>query len=689
MTDNPTHSNRLAQERSPYLLQHAHNPVDWYPWGEEALQKAKEEDKPIIVSIGYSACHWCHVMERESFEHPGLAAMMNRDFVCIKVDREERPDVDQIYMDAVHAMGLQGGWPLNVFLLPDQRPFYGGTYFPPARWSQVLQGVAKAYKEQKEELEKSAQGFLQTLSASEVKKYGLVTSDSDFTLDLAHKAVENLSKVYDKEHGGTDRAPKFPMPSLWHFLLDYARITGQEEATQHLHLTLDEMARGGIYDQIGGGFARYSVDERWLVPHFEKMAYDNGQLLSLYADAYRRGQRALYGTVIRETVAFAEKELLAANGGFFSALDADSEGEEGKFYCWSYAEFERIMSNHDADLIADYWNLTEEGNWEEGKNILHRVESDEAFAEKHGITLKELEEKVSKAKRYLMFERILRVRPGTDDKILAGWNALLVKGIADAYAATGEEHFFDLACRQADFLLVHMSGPHGLWRNFTYDKEGNGRASITAYLEDYALVIEALIAVWQISQQPAYLEEAAMLCNYTLEHFYDKEEGFFFYTDAKSEALIARKKEIFDNVIPASNSVMARNLLRLGALLDKPEWKALSEEMMRRMMRHLGTDVQYLGNWGRCYLEHSMPLAEVVIVGPEAALMTKKLLSRPLHNVLVMANETPGELSLFEGKVAINGKTTLYVCFDKACQLPVHSASEAIDLIKKGQKGKL
>lgn len=460
--------NRLITETSPYLLQHAYNPVDWYPWGEEALERARQEHKPILVSIGYAACHWCHVMERESFEHEHIAQVMNERFVCIKVDREERPDVDQVYMDAVQAMGVGGGWPLNVFLTPEAKPFYGGTYFPPKGWYELLQQVSNAYaSEHRLELDRSAEDFARVLRASDLEKYGVQTAAGAVNRQKLQLLLANLEKRFDRKLGGTSRAPKFPMPTIWRFLLRAHLLTGNHLLLTQARLTLTEMARGGIYDQIGGGFARYSMDEEWLAPHFEKMLYDNGQLVSLFAEAYQVTQDEEYRAVVRDTIAFVQRELLSPEGGFYASLDADSEGVEGKFYVFTWQELHEVLGD-ESSMAAAYYNCTAEGNWEHGQNILHRRQSDVDFAAVHQLTPVVLNELVRGWQQKLLAYRSQRVRPGLDDKILAGWNALMLRGLCDAYRAFAEPPYLTLALQNAAFIETNLvrADTGGLWRTW-------------------------------------------------------------------------------------------------------------------------------------------------------------------------------------------------------------------------------
>ncbi|MBL3655573.1 thioredoxin domain-containing protein [Fulvivirga sp. 2943] len=673
----PEGANHLIHSTSPYLLQHAYNPVQWYPWGEEALAKAKKEDKPILVSIGYSACHWCHVMEKESFENDSIADLMNKHFVCIKVDREERPDIDQIYMDALQAMGQNGGWPLNVFLTADQKPFYGGTYFPPQGWAQALSQIAKVYETKRNEVEASANELTEAIATSETIKYQLASDHSDITVASLDSMFRKLSTRFDREKGGFNQPPKFPMPSNWLFLLRYYHLTKDPLALSQIELTLNEIANGGIYDQVGGGFARYSVDANWLIPHFEKMLYDNGQLLSLYSEAYTLTQKRLYKNVVYHTIAWLEREMTNEEGGFYSALDADSEGEEGKFYVWTNEELE-VLLNDNAPLIKAYYNASEQGNWEEGKNILHKKLDDSIFAENHKITTEELQRIVNEANEVLLKEREKRERPGLDDKILSGWNALTVKGLVDAYNAFGEERFLNIAIKNADFITEKMMDGDKLYRNYK-----NGKASIDGYLEDYAFAIDAFAALYQATFDERWLKKAKELTDYTLEHFFDKEENLFFYTDNSSQKLIARKKEIFDNVIPSSNSQMAINLYVLGTIYDKNEYKNISTAMLSKVKSLLSTDIGYLSNWGCLYTYMATPTAEIAIVGENALAKRSEFVQRYIPNKVMMGASSDSNLPLMEGKTTAAGKTTIYVCYNKTCKLPVHEVKKAFDQLQK------
>ncbi|SFQ73299.1 thioredoxin domain-containing protein [Hymenobacter arizonensis] len=689
-------TNRLAKETSPYLQQHAHNPVDWYPWGPESLGKAKAEQKPILVSIGYAACHWCHVMERESFENEAVAAVMNAHFVCIKVDREERPDVDQLYMDALHAMGLQGGWPLNVFLTPDAKPFYGGTYFSKGNWVKLLKNIGEAYAgEHRAELEQSAERFMEVIGTSELQKYkkqnrntpksttdtqglGTIGEPADTTPGGVSDAefntlVSNLGVKFDRQRGGMNGAPKFPMPSIWRFALRAHAISDDPVLLHQTALTLREMAWGGIYDQAHGGFARYSVDAEWLAPHFEKMLYDNGQLVSLYSEAYQITQEELFREVVYDTVEFIRLELTNAEGGFYSSLDADSEGEEGKFYVFTKEELREIIGEEEP-LFSDYYNCTAVGNWEHGRNILHRTQTDENFAAAHELAPGVVPELVVGWKQKIMAVRATRVRPGLDNKILTGWNALLLQGLTDAYRAFAEPEFLVVAERNARFIQANLRDGERLYRTCK-----NGRPSINGFLEDYALVIQAYINLYEVSFVETWLREAKALTEYVLNNFFDPAETQFFYTDSSAEPLIARKKELFDNVIPASNSVMAHNLRRLGRHLENARYVDLAADMLAQVQPLVVNEPQHLTNWASLYAALLRPGTEIAIIGPEADTFREELSRHFLFDTVIAGTEERSDLPLLKHlKPDAKGRTALHICRNQACLAPVYSVAEAL-----------
>ena len=666
--------NRLAQTQSPYLLQHAHNPVDWFPWGPEALGKAQSENKPILVSIGYSACHWCHVMERESFEDQATAELMNAHFVCIKIDREERPDIDNIYMDAVQAMGLQGGWPLNVFLMPSQKPFYGGTYFPNQRWKQLLTNIADAFAKHEDQLAESAEGFGRSLSRGEAEKYGIVSGEAELDPDDLAELVSKLTAQFDSEWGGMNRAPKFPMPAIWDFVLDYALLSKNEDLKNKVFFTLKKIGMGGIYDQLRGGFARYSVDGEWFAPHFEKMLYDNGQLLELYAKAYQVSKDPFFMEKVTETVNWLEAEMLQEEGGFHAAQDADSEGVEGKFYIWTYAELQEIVPN-ELPWLSKLYNLKPDGNWEDGESILFQTESYEAVANAFGMTESELQIKLSEVKAMLLEVRNRRIFPGKDDKILAGWNGLMSAGLIQAYHATGEKRMLELALNNLKFIQTKM-----IVRGILHRSYKNGQAYTPAFLEDYAAVIRAALMAYEATGIVSWLDFAQKLTDFCLEQFYDESDGFFFFNNPKAEKLIANKKELFDNVIPASNSVMARNLHRLALLTYEEKYSQVARKMLGGMKDLVLREPGFLCNWAHLLLESVVPTAETAIVGEGAQAKALDFLQAYVPNSILAWSETLTEIApILQGKTPDpDGNALIYVCFDRACRRPVSTLEEAI-----------
>ncbi|SDL27103.1 hypothetical protein SAMN05421823_10566 [Catalinimonas alkaloidigena] len=656
--------NHLAQARSPYLRQHADNPVHWYEWGPEALAKAQDENKPLLISIGYAACHWCHVMEHESFMDTAVARVMNDHFVAIKVDREERPDVDQIYMEAAQLLSGRGGWPLHAFALPDGRPFYAGTYFPKAQWVEVLQQVAQVYREQHQKIVQQAEGLTQGIRTNDV-----ITLPADTAQAMQQKLYEDLLSAWepllDFERGGFKGAPKFPLPVSGEWLLQYHYLTGDEKALAAVTTTLDAMAQGGMYDQIGGGFARYSTDNRWFVPHFEKMLYDNAQLVSLYAHAAQVTENPRYTDIVRETLAFVERELQDENGGFYASLNADSEGEEGKFYVWSADELHEALGANDAQLLAEYYGVTPEGNWEKGRNILYCTTSAATFAQKHGLTESVWTARLAAANRRLREVRNQRERPSTDDKILTGWNALMLKGYVDAYRALGDEAYLHTALRNAHFLEKEMLRQEGgLWRNYR-----DGRATIPAFLDDYALLADAWIALYQVTFDLHWLTQARALTDYVLAHFQDPTSGLFYYTSDQAENLIARKMELSDNVMPASNSVMAHVLFQLGHYYDQSDYLTMSRTMVQQVQGDLPDGGPYYANWDRLLGLMTYEPYEVAIVGAEAATKRAALQRHYLPTSLFLGG-TDENLPLLENKW-VAGNTLIYVCRRKVCQQPV------------------
>jgi uncharacterized protein YyaL (SSP411 family) len=668
-------SNHLIHESSPYLLMHAHNPVNWYPWGQEAFDKAKKENKPVIISIGYAACHWCHVMEKESYSDTAVARLMNENFVAIKVDREERPDVDQVYMNAAQLINGNGGWPLNAIALPDGRPIYAATYFPKKDWMSLLKQMLVFVKQNPEKAEQQAEAVAKGIRGSELVKVN--TSKPEYKLTDLNSGFNNWKKNIDFINGGNNGAPKFPMPVGSQFLLQYYFLTKNEDALKAVKTTLNKMAAGGIYDHVGGGFARYSTDAVWKVPHFEKMLYDNAQLTSLYASAYQLTKDPLYKNVVYETLEFIGRELTSPEGGFYSSLDADSDGEEGRFYVWTKDEIKKILGD-DAALVIDYFNVTEKGNWEGGKNILYQSGDDNTIAKKYNITSLELSKRITGAKKILLAERAKRIRPGLDDKILTAWNGLMIKGYTDAYRVFGEQRFLDAALKNAAFILKNaQSNDNRLNRNFK-----NGKSSINAFLDDYAFTIDAFIALYQSTFDEKWLKEAQHLLEYTLAHFYDAKSGMFYYTSDKDPALIARKMEIADNVIPSSNSAMAKNLFMLGEYFYKDDYIHMASVMLNNVKQDVVNGNAYYANWDILMAWLAAEPFEVAIVGNDYAAKRKEIDTHYLPNIFLSGGNSEGSLSLLEGKL-VPGKTTIYVCRNKSCKLPTTEVSKAVEQILK------
>ncbi|MEM7369182.1 MAG: thioredoxin domain-containing protein [Bacteroidota bacterium] len=662
--------NRLIDQTSPYLLQHAHNPVDWYPWGEEALHRATTENKPIIVSIGYAACHWCHVMERESFEDEEVAQLMNQHFVCIKVDREERPDIDKIYMDAVMVMTGQGGWPLNAIALPDGRPIYGGTYFRKDQWMRALGQVAGLYQQQPEQTEQYAVDLVNAMKRMDVLQ---PTDSKPFAQsDLQRISLQWMPQI-DRKWGGRDvKANKFPLPANNIFLLRAAQLKQDEEIQAAVDITLEKMAFGGIYDHLGGGFARYSVDPYWKVPHFEKMLYDNGQLVSLYAEAYLQKPQALYKRLVFQTIDFLERELTSEEGGFYSSLDADSEGEEGKFYVWTYDEIEQLLGE-DARLFGDYYNAHPFGNWE-GNNILFVLETEEEFAKRWKLDVEEFKAKMQAGREILFQAREPRVRPGLDDKILTSWNALMLRGLVDAYLTFGEDRILQMAVKNAHFLRDKLTEGPRLFRNYK-----NGQRSISAFLDDYANLIDAYVSLYQATFEVQWLRQAELHVHHVLAHFSDPETDLFFYTSDEDPVLVRRKTERQDDVIPSSNSVLAKSLHTLGLILHKSDYLDRSLRMLQSMKTDLIQNPAWHANWGQLMLRHIYPHYEVAITGAEAGAFRQELIQQYHPNRIFAGGQEGDEIPILAQRFV--KETTIYVCEGNRCQLPVTEVEKAVEMM--------
>ncbi len=669
-------TNRLINETSPYLLQHAHNPVDWYPWGEEAFEAARKADRPVLVSIGYSACHWCHVMEHESFEDEKIAAIMNEHFINIKVDMEERPDVDQIYMNFVQLTTGRGGWPMNVFLTPDKRPFYGGTYFPPVSrynmpsWPQILMSISDAYSNKRDELEHSANeivGELRRLTISEI-------STGDLSTGLLDSAFTSYTRTFDAVNGGFGGAPKFPPAMSLEFLLRYHDRTGNDLALQMIRQTCDKMARGGIYDQIGGGFHRYTVDGIWLVPHFEKMLYDNAQLARLYLHVFQVTGDDLYRRVAVETLEYVEREMLDDSGGFYSSQDADSEGVEGKFFVWTPDEVAEVLGEENAAIFNAYFDVTTRGNFEE-KNILNIKRPAADVATALGISEAELAEVIDRGRRKLYESRETRVKPHRDEKVLTAWNGLMLAAFADAAGVLGNDHLMEVAKRNADFLIGSLQRDGRLLRTW---KERS--AKLNGYIEDYANLADGLLRLFEVSGEMKYFAEARRLVDKMISDFWDEENGGFYFTSNDHEELIVRNKDFFDNATPSGNSVGADVLLRLARISGDDRYERFAVTILKLAASRIS---QYPQGFGRALSAMEFYLSdkkEIVVIGPRGNELEREVLSRYLPRAVTVLTEDPVngdiELTLLEGRGTVDSKPAAYVCENYVCAQPVTSVSE-------------
>ncbi len=662
-------ANKLIHETSPYLLQHAYNPVDWHPWGVEAMEKASRENKLIVVSIGYAACHWCHVMEHESFEDPGVAEIMNRHFVSIKVDREERPDVDHQFMTVLQLMGQQGGWPLNCVALPDGRPIWGGTYFPKEQWKDVLEQLAGLHRESSSKTEEYAQKL-----AEGIRQHSLLRPEVERTLpskEETREIVSRWAKQWDRKEGGMAGAPKFPMPVTLDFLLHYGTMAEDGEALEYVELTLVKMARGGIYDQAGGGFARYSVDPRWKIPHFEKMLYDNGQLIGLYSDAFLAFRKPLFRQVTEQTIAFVQRDWVSPEKMFYSAFDADSEGEEGRYYTWKKEELQQIIGG-DFELFADYYQVNEKGLWEHGRYILLRSQEPDEFASLHGLDPSLFRDQVSSWNSLLLEARAKRVSPLLDDKLLTSWNALMISGLVKAYRAFGNTGTLDLALGAARYLASRFRTDGGtLYRNYK-----GGRPSIPAFHIDYALFTEACLDLFEVTMDRQWWQLARDLTTICMDRFLDLSSGMFRFTGGEGGLLISDHLEEQDNVIPSSNGVMAHNLFRLGHLLGERTFLEKAGSMLEKMGGNFDSYPYGFARWGRLLLHTLYPYHELVVTGPDSTQYIKEITGDYLPHTLVAGSSGEEELPLFRNRVD-PAKTRIFVCRDNVCRLPVENVNDA------------
>ncbi len=669
--------NHLIHESSPYLLQHAHNPVNWYPWGDQALRLAKEQNKPLLISIGYAACHWCHVMEHESFSDSTIAEIMNQNFICIKVDREERPDVDKIYMDAVQLLTRQGGWPLNAFALPDGRPFYGGTYFQKQQWMSLLQQVAELYKTQYSDIEKQAQSVSDGLLQGDHLLLNPDAKTDQLSKTMYHNLFNNWQGIIDFTNGGFKGAPKFVLPVGWEFLMQYYFATGNKLAQEATLLTLRKIVNGGINDQLNGGFARYSVDDHWFAPHFEKMLYDNAQLLSLFAHAYQQtGDENLKATMLT-LVQFLQNELQSHDGGFYSSINADSEGVEGAFYVWRYEELATHLGAKDLEFACQYFGITPHGNWEHGLNILTVSNSLEDIAKQTNQSVISIGKQLSSVKQKMVDIVTKRERPSTDDKVLTAWNALMLSGLVDAYSATGEDVFLNLAKQNAQFLSKNMIQPNGqVYRNFK-----NGKVSIPGFLDDYAFLADAFIKLYQITFDEEWLTLSKQITTYALVHFSSDKSPLLYYTSDESHDLIVRKTEVMDNVTPSSNAVMAGVLLKLSIYFEIPQWEERTKTMVLAVSPHFPEGGPYYSGWSQVLGNLVFANYQVVFSGKNGISRAREM-QHYYQPFTLYANAANSNLPLVVDKD--NGSEDLiYVCMDKTCFAPVKTVFDALGLTRE------
>lgn len=670
--------NELNLETSPYLLQHANNPVHWKAWNEKTLALAKKENKLILISIGYSACHWCHVMEHESFENEEVATTMNAHFINIKIDREERPDIDAVYMKAVQVMTGRGGWPMNIVALPDGRPIWGGTYFRKNEWINSLEKLQEIYLLTPETIldyaEKLHKG-LQSLSI--IPKTETTT---DFNFEILEKLIEKWQKSFDWDFGGMARAPKFMMPTNYEFLLRYAYQTNNSKLLEFVNLTLTKMAYGGLFDTVDGGFSRYSVDIKWHVPHFEKMLYDNGQLVSLYANAYKLTKNKLYKEVIEKTLNFVEKEWLTSEGSFFSALDADSLNqenhlEEGAFYVWTKTELQAILQE-DFELFSEVFNVNEFGFWEHENYVLIQNQSLEQIAKQQNITIETLEQKKKSWEQKLYFEREKRSKPRLDDKCLTSWNAIMLKGFVDAYKALNNEKYLKIALQNANFIIEKLWNVDGnLFRTYK-----NGKATINAYLEDYVHVMEAFILLYEVTFDENWLHKTKDLAHHCLDYFYDEKEQFFRFTSRQDSDLITPHFEVEDNVIPAANSVMANVLFKLSIYFENNYFEKISQQMLQ----HIIPTIDYpsaFSNWLNLLLNFSEQQKEIAICGEKAIEFGTKINQHYFPNTIIVGSKNVSKLPFLENRFVEN-ETLLYLCQNRTCQKPTDNLEEILIELK-------
>lgn len=670
-------ANLLRHEHSPYLRQHRDNPVHWQAWGPDALKHAASENKLIIVSIGYSTCHWCHVMERETFEDQEVADIMNAHYISIKVDREERPDIDQVYMKAVQLMTQSGGWPLNCICLPDGRPIYGGTYFRREEWISLLQQLQQLWEDQPQTAyeygEKLAAGIQQS------ERLPVQKMPEDFRPEHLEATVLPWKERFDHEHGGLLGAPKFPMPNNWLFLLQYSQFSQDEEVLQQVHKTLKNMAAGGIYDHVGGGFARYSVDEHWQVPHFEKMLYDNAQLVSLYVAAWQHLKDPQYRRVVRETLEWTAREMTSPEGGFYCALDADSEGIEGRFYTFTEADLQQLtqhgFTEEEVSIIRRYYQCSEAGNWpEEGTNVLHHRDDADTMAGEWGFEADEWEEFLQELKAKLLAYRSKRIRPGLDDKILTSWNALMIKAYCEAHQVFHDASYAEIALRNAHFLKQHMYTEQG----GLLHQPADSNRTITGNLEDYACLIDAYLSLYEVTFDESWLHESKRLVDYCITHFLDAEEGIFYFTDDQTPTIITRQTELMDDVIPSSNSILLGAMQKLGVIFEEPRYMELVRGALARLLPQITAYGTAFSNWAILLLREITGFREIILSGSNPERFTKTVHQHFIPDKLLFGG-TESEIPILQGRLSETDRA--YVCQNRTCSLPVESAERLSQLL--------
>jgi len=673
------YTNELINETSPYLLQHAHNPVHWKAWNDASLQQAKDENKLMIISVGYAACHWCHVMEKESFEDSTVAAVMNKNFISIKVDREERPDIDQIYINAVQLMTGSAGWPLNVVALPDGRPIWGGTYFRKEQWINSLEKMQTLYEEDPQKLYDYADKLEEGIKSMDLIYVN--NNEINFNDIPTHVIVKDWMNTFDKTYGGPNRSPKFMMPNSLSFLLRYGIQEHNKSVQEYVFLTLDKMAYGGIYDHIGGGFSRYSTDIKWHIPHFEKMLYDNAQLVSLYSKAYKVTKKPLYKKVVEETLQYITQEMTNPEGAFYSSLDADSENtegelEEGAYYVFTKEELQEQLKE-DYPIFAEYYNINGFGKWEKDNYVLIRKKNDEEITEEFSISLEELIQKKENWKQQLLSFRNKRPKPRLDDKTLTSWNALMITGYVDAYKAFQKKEYLEAALKNAHFINEKLLQEDGALHH-TYK---DGKSSINGYLEDYAAVIEAFIGLYEVTLDDKWIDEAKQMTDYCFVNFYDEDKNMFFFTSKLDRKLVTRNFEYQDNVIPASNSIMAKNLFVLAHHFDSEKFSKTASQMLHNVQPKIAGYPGGYYNWLNLLSNFQHPFFEVVVVGDRALEKASELNNKYIPNKLIAGSTSASKKPLLELRY-MEDQTLIYVCVNNTCKLPVLETHKAIELLK-------